>query len=255
MDDWADEPKRGMTRRRWIRSVVGVSAVGAVVGLGVSAGSLLPPPVRPKGDVRDTFSVSKFSSAQWWDPYAGRPANVDMFENVWDGLTAVWRGVFDQDTGELLLNTGMPAIIIRVPKGDSTVEEPSAFEERDGFSLRVEHPVEDSYVVAFFDRCVHLCCQPGWHVITTSVVAHSDYVEPSKTYEKYGEDPIYCICHGSQFDPLDLRNALNPKTEARYVGARRVHLPADRPLPSIPLKLEGTTLIGGYLDPAWYVYC
>lgn len=232
--------------------MVGLSAVGAIAGLGVSAGSLLPPPVTPKGEIRDTFQVSKVPKPQWWDQYVGRPANVDMFQNVWDGLTAVWRGVYDEDTGELLLNTGMLAIIIRVPKENFTIEEPSVYEPRDGFELAVQHPDGDSVLVAIFDRCIHLCCTPGWHVIPNPP---RDYVEPTKTHEIYGEDPIYCVCHGSQYDPLDLVNDVHPKSDARYVGSRRVHLPADRALPSIPIKVEGKNLIGGYLNPEWYVYC
>src|SRR3989442_8835557 len=47
----------------------------------------------------------------------------------------------------------------------------------------------------------------------------------------------------------------NDKNGAQYVGAWRVHGPAPRALPVIPVKASGLNLIGGMADPAWYLYC
>src|SRR5256712_5095574 len=48
---------------------------------------------------------------------------------------------------------------------------------------------------------------------------------------------------------------VNPKNDALYVGAERVHGPAPRALPVIPVKSQGGVLVGGLADPAWYIYC
>jgi len=82
-----------------------------------------------------------------------------------------------------------------------------------------------------------------------------NYIVSPPTYVAFGENPVYCICHGSQYDPLLLIVDLNPKNDARYVGAERVHGPAPRALPVIPVKAQAQNLVGGMADPAWYIYC
>src|SRR3989442_2302022 len=47
----------------------------------------------------------------------------------------------------------------------------------------------------------------------------------------------------------------NDKSGAQYVGAWRVHGPAPRALPVIPVKAQGLNLVGGMANPVWYVYC
>src|SRR5206468_3963581 len=128
----------------------------------------------------------------------------------------------------------------------------------DGFSLYFDDPTLDAAnngtrIVVLFDRCVHLCCYPGWHVINNPP-PDRNYVVPPPTYVQFAENPVYCICHGSQYDPLLLIVDVNPKNDARYVGAERVHGPAPRALPVIPVKAQGLNLVGGMADPAWYIY-
>src|SRR3989442_499541 len=75
------------------------------------------------------------------------------------------------------------------------------------------------------------------------------------TYNVFGVDPVYCICHGSQYEPMVLVVNTNDKSGAQYVGAWRVHGPAPRALPVIPVKAQGLNLVGGMANPPWYVYC
>lgn len=61
------------------------------------------------------------------------------------------------------------------------------------------------------------------------------YLAPAPTYEKYGLEPIYCVCHGSQYDPLVLVKGVNPKNvegASSAVAWRRktVRLRVDREL-------------------------
>ena len=84
---------------------------------------------------------------------------------------------------------------------------------------------------------------------------YSAYNAEPPTYKEFGVDPIYCVCHGSQYDPMLLVVDRNTKNGARYVGAQRVHGPALRALPVIPVRLEGGALVGGMPNPAWYIYC
>jgi Rieske Fe-S protein len=128
-----------------------------------------------------------------------------------------------------------------------------------GFKLYFEDLTLDkanggTRIVVLFDKCVHLCCTPGWHVITTPAPGR-DYVVPPPTFDVYHQDPVYCICHGSQYDPLLLTTAFNPVNNVNYVGAQRVHGPAPRALAVIPVQLKGGAFVGGIPDLRWYEYC
>lgn len=258
------EKERRWTRREWVKLGMFAGTVGALGGLGgLVTGQLLPPPIKFNGEIRETISYTKFDTPQWWNSKDGQPVKVTDFQ-LWQGATGVWRGLF-QDT-EWVPGTGFPAIIIRVPRdgNGATIPSPSDLSSAgvaalpEGFDLAYEDSASDTRIVVFFDRCVHLCCYPGWHVITNPPPArnYTDYVPtPPPTFANYQQDPIYCICHGSQYDPLLLTINFNPKDGAPYVGAERVHGPASRALPIIPLKEQGGNLVGGMADARWYVYC
>ena len=123
--------------------------------------------------------------------------------------------------------------------------------------------------VGLYARCVHFCCKPGWHAYTVPETLH-DYVVDPRTFLATDpatgvpkpQDPIWCQCHNSQYDPVTVVHSIHPPpANVPYIGARFVHGPASRALPCIPLKLSGTTIQGVYEPPdgghpEWYsAYC
>ena len=94
-------------------------------------------------------------------------------------------------------------------------------------------------LVMVFGRCTHLCCIPGWQLVSNS------FTEDSWT-PGGGDDggtKMFCICHSSRFDPTALemntnRNRSNGAT-FNYAGIRRAGGPAPVGLPIIPIQLNG----------------
>src|SRR3990170_1068954 len=256
------ERNRGWTRREWVKLGMTVGAIGTLGSLGaVSGRQLVPPPIEFSGEIRETIYYTKFPTPQWWNSKVGTPVKVGDFKE-WDGATGVWRGLFQDDAH--VPGTGFPVLVIRVKRDDTVFAAPDDISLPEGFSLFYDDPTADVdpdtgqprgvRIIVAFDRCVHLCCYPGWHVVDNPPPDRR-YIAPTPTYEKYGEDPIYCVCHGSQYEPMTLVQHVNPRDNATYVGALHTHGPADRALPIIAVKVEGGNLVGGMADPAWYVYC
>ena len=262
---WEDgEKEKGWTRREWVRLSLTAGAIGSIGGLGgLVTGQILPPPVKFSGEIRESIQYTKFPTPQWWNARAGTPVRPGDFAE-WQGATGVWRGLFQE--GRYVPGTGLACLIIRVKREDTFFTFPSESEVPDplpeGFRLFFDDPDLDAAnggtrIVIVFDRCVHLCCYPGWHVVFDPPPArdYSAYNAEPPTYKEFGVDPIYCVCHGSQYDPMLLVVDRNTKNGARYVGAQRVHGPALRALPVIPVRLEGGAMVGGMPNPAWFVYC
>ena len=262
---WEEEEdtSAGMTRRQWVRAGMGFGTIGALGAVGASTiGQLIPPPLRFDGEVRDTLHYTKFPTPQWWNGLREQPVRVSDFEEEWMGATGVWRGLFRG--GKLLPGTGFPVMVIRVKRdiANFKVPLPEALPAAPpvGYSLFYDDEARDVRIVVVFDRCVHLCCYPGWHVVDDPPPDRG-YVAYSPTWEIYRRDPIYCVCHGSQYEPMSLVVNFNEKSSASYVGAERVHGPAHRALPIVPVKASNEVLIGampendGKPDPRWYVYC
>lgn len=251
---WEQEDKpKGMTRREWVILGMGIGAAASLGSLGgLITGQLLPPPVQFGGELRDTLAYTKFPTPEWWNSKDGQAVNVADFK-VWDGATAVWRGLFQDN--QWVPGTGFPCLVICIPpdpQGATTPDLTQVAAIPSGFELFYQDATKR--IVVLYDRCVHLCCYPGWHVVQNPPPGR-DYLIPPPTYTNYQEDPIYCICHGSQYDPILLTVNANPISHVNYVGATRVHGPAPRALPLIPIKVSGGKITGGMADPNWYVYC
>ena len=150
----------------------------------------------------------------------------------------------------------MPVLVIRVKRDDSVfiAPPPGDVSLPAGFDLYYDDPARDIRIVVVYDRCAHLCCFPGWQVITNPPPAR-DYTSDTPTYRVYGLDPIYCVCHGSQYDPMVLLKDVNPRNGVTYVGPSRVHGPSSRAIPVIAVKAINDVLVGGMADPRWYEYC
>ncbi len=270
---WEDEEKeKGWTRREWVRLSMAAGVVGTIGGLGgLTLGQILPPPLKVSGEIRETIQYTKFPPTDptadlWWNPKAGSPVLVSDFDRDWRGATGVWRGVFQNN--QWIPGTGYPCLIIRIKRENQYTSYPSAAQLPTplpaGFNLYFDDPnlfptQGGTRIVVLFDSCVHLCCNPGWHVVSNPPPdrSYSQYTGGAivPTYDIFGVDPVYCICHGSQYEPMVLVVNTNPKNGALYVGAWRVHGPAPRALPVIPVKAQGQNLVGGMVDPAWYMYC
>lgn len=258
------DAERGWTRREWVKFGITVGAVGTVGSLGAVTGrQFVPPPIRFSGEIKETIIYTKFPTDQWWNHLAGEPVRVGDFAE-WRGATGVWRGLFQ--SGRYVPGTGFPVLIIRVKRDLERFTSPpeSEVDLPEGFSLFYDDPDGDRdpitnvpkgvRIVVLFDRCVHLCCYPGWQTVKDPPPEYR-FLAPAPTYEVYGLDPVYCVCHGSQYEPMTLVKHINEANGVEYVGARHVHGPAHRALPVVPLKSEGGTLVGGMPDPGWYVYC
>ncbi len=260
-----EEKEKRWTRREWVKLGMTFGTVGALGGLGgLVTGQLLPPPIQASGEVREGIYYTAFPTPQWWNSKDGTPVKVSDFQ-VWEGATGVWRGVYQDN--ELLPGTGFPCIIIRIPYEAPQYTFPDSASLTSngiaappaGFDYNYKDPSTKTQIIVAFDRCVHLCCYPGWHVVTNPPPGrdYAAYGTSPPTYEVYHEDPIYCICHGSQYDPLLQVINQNPHVSPpiNYIGCMRVHGPAPRALPVICVKAQGGALVGGMADPRWYIYC
>ncbi len=255
----APSSKRPLTRREWIETgiVVGAAAAAtAVEGWAVLrlAQTILPAPKPINGIVEDRLVYTRFPTDQWWNPKAGTAVRVTDFAE-WQGASAVWRGLFRAD-GTYVPGTGFPALVIRVVRDDAYFRspDPSPYGLPAGFNLFFDDPLRNIRIVALFDRCTHLCCYPGWHVVSDPPPPR-DYTVSPPTYDVYRQDPVYCVCHDSQFDPLLLVADVNPLNNVGFVGAQVVHPPARYSMPVIPIRAVSDELRGGMADPAWYMYC
>ena len=110
-------------------------------------------------------------------------------------------------------------------------------------------------LVLTFSRCPHLCCIPGWQLVSNSFT--DDNWTPGGGDD--GGSKMFCICHSSRFDPTVLeanrnRNRSNG-SEFTYVGIKCSGGPAPVGMPLIPIKMNGDIIEGvpDYID--WLTYC
>ncbi len=242
-----------LTRRDAVKLALAVGAAGGAVALGIPVGESLLSPAPNTPYPPDALIYTRFPEPVWWNEKANQPMRVTDFA-LWQGATGVWRGRFEN--GSLVLGSGLPVLVIRIPRDDSHFQSPPAidFAIPGGFSLYHDDAARDLRFVVLYDRCVHLCCFPGWQVVTNPPPGR-DYLLPCPTYQAYGIDPIYCVCHGSQYDPLVLTTNVNPNDNVTYVGAERVYGPAGRSVPVVAVAVTDDVLYGGMVDARWYQYC
>lgn len=242
-----------MSRRELVKIGLAIGAAGAATATGITLLSPLLLGPRPRDESLEQIRYTRFPSDQWWNDQEEEPIRVSDFQE-WQGATGVWRAVLSD--GKPVPATGFPVLVIRVKRDDSVFVAPAPEEVSlpAGFGLYYDDPARDIRIVAVYDRCGHLCCYPGWQVVQDPPPSR-DYVSDAPTYRVYGLDPIYCVCHGSQYDPMVLVTDVNPRNGVTYVGPSRVHGPSSRAIPIIPLKAVDDILVGGMPDPRWYQYC
>ncbi|TLZ76385.1 MAG: twin-arginine translocation signal domain-containing protein [Methanobacteriota archaeon] len=249
----AGESKR-WTRRDWLKAsaMAGASAgAGTLVGLALYP-TLFGTPAPPRTVARESLVYTNPANLDvWWKGLVNREVSVTDFQE-WQGASALWQGIFQDATW--VEGTGLPVLVIRVKRDTANFQAPSDVSVPSGFSLYYDDPGRDLRIVVVFDRSTYLCCYPGWHLVTNPPPLR-DYIAYSPTYELYGQDPIYDICHGGQWDPMILEWGTNSRNNTAYVGARMVHGPGFGPLPVVSVRADGDLVVGGMIDPRWYQYC
>lgn len=237
-EDFPDE--RGMDRRTFVKAAVAVGAAGLAGSLIASGSSLFPPVLQQTGTVNEGFIVAKGDTPNpfGFDAYAGQEAKPEQFTKVWSGVSAVWRALFDEGNNQIP-GTGFPALLIRVDP--DLLKMPAEWTEKD-YLL-------DSGIIALWDRCVHLCCFPQWH-LSKLPPAYQDYsADRVPRTLLAGQDPIWCRCHNSQYDPVTLVWNVHPNGTL-YIGANMAHGPASRALAAVSITEQSGKIVGTkFLDP------
>lgn len=240
-DRYPDEG--GMDRRTFVKGGVALGAAALAGSLVVSAKTLMPPLVEAEGEVSDGFVFAKGDTPNpyGFDQYAGRDAKVEHFRETWAGAATLWRALFDP-TGKMIPGTGFPVLLIRV--------DPDLFRAPPEWTT--SDYIADEGIVAIWDRCVHLCCFPQWH-LDQLPPAYQDY-EANRVPRTFlaGKDPIWCRCHNSQYDPVTFAWDVHPdKDKTLYVAASMSHGPATRGLPAVSIKESAGRIVGpNFLAPA-----
>ncbi len=135
---------------------------------------------------------------------------------------------------------------------DETGKRVGHFEDLSDLDARL---LPSENLVIIYGRCTHLCCIPGWQLVSNSFT--DDSWTPGGGDD--GGTKLFCICHSSRFDPTVLemnsnRNRSNGAT-FNYAGIKVSGGPAPVGLPIIPVQMNGDNIEGltDYLD--WYTYC
>src|SRR6266571_5398734 len=229
---WPDE---GVDRRTFMKAAVAIGAAGLAGSLIASGKSLIPPTLVQSGTVNEGFIIAKGDTPNpyGFDALAGQAARVEHFTKTWAGVAATWRALFD-DAGAQIPGTGFPCLLIRVDP-DLYTHPPEWLPDEDFLAT--------SGIIAIWDRCVHLCCFPQWHLAALPPAYKSyDASRVPRTFED-GQDPIWCRCHNSQYDPVTIVWDVHPNGTI-YLGAKMAHGPAKRALAVVSIKSVGGKLEG-----------
>ena len=111
--------------------------------------------------------------------------------------------------------------------------------------------IHDNLIIVF-SRCPHLCCIPGWQLVTNDYT--NDSWEAGGT--ESGGNKLFCICHSSRFDPTAIeKNSMGRGTPLNYIGIKRVGGPSPNGMPLVPFVLNGDMIeaLPEFVD--WYAYC
>ena len=268
--DMADAVGGGATsinRRQFLRYGFNPAAGVLTASLGMLgfAAILLPPGGGGGGDLAVQFWAKGREDEAWYGAKHLQPMTKADFEaeaaasstgtagaaGVWNGVPVVVNYVAHSKYGGTPESNGKARF--QFMEGyDETGKYVGHFEDLAELDPRLM-PSDD--LVMVFGRCTHLCCIPGWQLVSNS------FTEDSWT-PGGGDDggtKMFCICHSSRFDPTALemntnRNRSNGAT-FNYAGIRRAGGPAPVGLPIIPIQLNGGIIEGvpDYVD--WYTYC
>ena len=257
-----------VNRRQFMRygfnatSGVLASTLGA---LGFAA-ILLPPSGGGGGDTSVLYWAKGREDEAWYGAKHLQPMSKSDFEAEaakskvgMSGVQGVWNG--------------LPVIVNYVPHSVNSIK-PMAdnsprFQEMPGYDIGgnyVAHATEyllgnpeifdpSGNLIMIFSRCTHLCCIPGWQLVSNSFT--DDNWTPGGGDD--GGSKMFCICHSSRFDPtaIEVNRNANRSTGAsfEYLGIRRAGGPAPVGLPIIPIIMNGDTIEASSDYTGWLTYC
>ena len=257
-----------VNRRQFMR--YGFNASGGVLAASLGAlgfaSILLPPSGDSGGDSAVKFWAKGREDEAWYGAMHLQPMTKSSFEaeaaksNVgMAGAQGVWNG--------------LPVIVNYVPHS-TNASKPVAdnlprFQEMAGYDIAknyVGHATEfllsnpdvfdpNNNLVMSFGRCTHLCCIPGWQLVSNSFT--DDNWTPGGGDD--GGTKMFRICHSSRFDPTAIevnRNANRSNGQMfEYLGIRRAGGPAPVGLPIIPIIMNGDTIEASTEYTGWLTYC
>ena len=231
----------GVDRRTFMKAAVAVGAAGLAGSLIASGKTLLPPTAAQEGTVNEGFIIAKGDTPNpyGFDALAGQEARVEHFTRPWAGVAAIWRAVLDDQNAQIP-GTGFPVLLIRVDP--ELFRAPSEWVAGQDY-IEATIGGEDATLVAIWDKCVHLCCFPQWHLakLPPSYQVY-DAGRVPRTFTD-GQDPIWCRCHNSQYDPVTIVWDVHPSGIV-YLGANMAHGPAKRGLPAVSIASQGGKILG-----------
>lgn len=256
-----------INRRQFISYGFNTATGVLAASLGVLgfAALILPPGGSGGGDLAAKYWAKGREDEAWYGPMHEKPMKKSDFvaeaaksSTGTSGASGVWNGVPIVVTYvDHAKNAGSP-----VSNGKARFQ---FMEGYDGTGKYVGHfddladtdprlfPSEN--LVMIFGRCTHLCCIPGWQLVSNSFT--------EDTWTPGGGDgggtKLFCICHSSRFDPTALEMNANTNrsngSNFKYAGIRRSGGPAPVGLPIIPVVVNDDVIEGlpDYVD--WYTYC
>ncbi|MDA8546830.1 hypothetical protein N9M86_03865 [Euryarchaeota archaeon] len=256
-----------INRRQFLRYGFNTATGVLAASLGVLgfASILLPPGGTNEGELGVKFWAKGREDEAWYgakheqlmfrqdfvDEAAKSSTGTSGAAGIWNGVPVVVTYVTHSEYATTPLSNGKARF--QFTEGvDETGKTIGHFEDLSDADPRL---LPSDNLVMIFGRCTHLCCIPGWQLVSNS------FTEDSWT-PGGGDDggtKLFCICHSSRFDPTVLemntnRNRSNGST-FNYAGIRKAGGPAPVGLPIIPIQLNGDAIEGivDYLD--WYTYC
>ncbi len=257
-----------VNRRQFMRYGFNAASgvLAATLGALGFAAILLPPSGGGGGDSAVLYWAKGREEEAWYGPKHLQPMMKSDFvaeaagSNV--GMTGA-QGVWN----------GLPVIVTYVPhaenSGTPVADNSPRFQEMAGYDIGgnyVGHATEyllgnpdvfdpSNNLVMTFARCPHLCCIPGWQLVSNSFT--DDNWTPGGGDD--GGSKMFCICHSSRFDPtaIEVNRNANRSTGAsfEYLGIRKAGGPAPVGLPIIPIIMNGDTIEASTDYTGWLTYC
>lgn len=256
-----------INRRQFLRYGFNTATGVLAASLGVLgfAAILLPPGGSNEGELAVKFWAKGREDEAWYgakheqvmtrqdfvDEAAKSNTGTSGAAGIWNGVPVVVTYVSHSQYASTPASNGKARF--QYTEGvDETGKTIGHFEDLSDLDPRL---IPSDNLVMIFGRCTHLCCIPGWQLVSNSFT--DDSWTPGGGDD--GGTKLFCICHSSRFDPTVLemntnRNRSNGAT-FNYAGIRKAGGPAPVGLPIIPIQMNGDVIEGivDYLD--WYTYC
>ena len=220
------------------------------------------------GDSLVKFWVPTGTEDSAW--YGDRHLDVMTYQSFVDAAAQSSTGM----SGASGVWSGLPVNVIYVPHSENAKSPPTEgsprFQFADGYNESGSYvgsgyevdedsqyeslSIHDNMIIVF-SRCPHLCCIPGWQLVTNDFT--SDQWVPGGVDS--GGNKLFCICHSSRFDPTVIEKNMNRNRnngqDFKFFGIKRTGGPAPVGMPLIPFVVNGDIIeaLDDFKD--WYTYC